>query len=244
MEKGFFEKKVVLTPDYCDMAAGLSPLGAFTIFQDLACEHAELIGVGFQAMAKKGEFWLTVHTRVDFLARASVMEELTAETWPEKCDEGAMRCYRNYRLLRGDETIALGRTQWAILGPEKKVIRFSESGFPKDFPFIEREGIQGPGARFHDDFREEDLKFTHKVCAADIDLGRHMNNVAYVRVLTNCFSAAEIASGRVKSVEIHYFSPCLEGDELAIYARSEENQTRIAMKREGKIAAMANVKMG
>lgn len=244
MEKGYFEKNIVVTPDYCDMAAGLSPLGAFTIFQGIASEHAEQIGVGFRAMGERGEFWLTVHTRVDFLSRAYIMDELKAETWPEKCEESASRCYRSYCLSRGDQAVAVGRTQWAILGPEKKVMKFSESGFPKDFPFIERESVQGPNARFHDDFSEDDLRFVHKVYASDIDLGRHMNNVSYVRVLMDCFSAKEIASGRMKSVEIHYFAPCLEGDELAVYVKNEETQTRAAIKREGKIAAMACVKMG
>ena len=244
MEKGYFEKNIVVTPDYCDMAAGLSPLGAFTIFQGIASEHAEQIGVGFRAMGERGEFWLTVHTRVDFLSRAYIMDELKAETWPEKCEEGASRCYRSYCLSRGDQAVAVGRTQWAILGPEKKVMKFSESGVPKDFPFIERESVQGPNARFRDDFSEDDLRFVRKVCATDIDLGRHMNNVSYVRVLMDCFSAKEIASGRMKSVEIHYFAPCLEGDELAVYVKNEETQTRAAIKREGKIAAMACVKMG
>ena len=33
MQQGYFEKEFTLTPDYCDARAGLSPLGAFTIFQ-------------------------------------------------------------------------------------------------------------------------------------------------------------------------------------------------------------------
>ena len=69
--EGYFKKEFVLTPDYCDARAGLSPYGAFTIFQAIATEHAERIGVGGAAMAKRGEFWLTVHSRVDFVgARA------------------------------------------------------------------------------------------------------------------------------------------------------------------------------
>ena len=111
MEKGYFEKNIVVTPDYCDMAAGLSPLGAFTIFQGIASEHAEQIGVGFRAMGERGEFWLTVHTRVDFLSRAYIMDELKAETWPEKCEEGASRCYRSYCLSRGDQAVAVGFQQ-------------------------------------------------------------------------------------------------------------------------------------
>ena len=80
MQQGIFEKSITVTPDYCDAAAQLSPLAAFTIFQGIAAQHAELIGVGGAAMAKRGEFWLTVHTRVDFLHRAGLMDELTAAT--------------------------------------------------------------------------------------------------------------------------------------------------------------------
>ena len=67
MQTGFFEKQIVLTPDLCGSAAALSPLAAFTIFQGVASEHAEKIGVGGAAMAKRGEFWLTgvSHGRTD-----------------------------------------------------------------------------------------------------------------------------------------------------------------------------------
>ena len=113
MQQGIFEKSITVTPDYCDAAAQLSPLAAFTIFQGIAAQHAELIGVGGAAMAKRGEFWLTVHTRVDFLHRAGLMDELTAATWPEPCDGRAVRCYRSYSLHRGGTLLALGRTQGA-----------------------------------------------------------------------------------------------------------------------------------
>lgn len=75
MQAGFFEKQIVLTPDLCGSAAALSPLAAFTIFQGIASEHAERIGVGGAAMAKRGEFWLTVHSRVDFYEPAYLMDE-------------------------------------------------------------------------------------------------------------------------------------------------------------------------
>ena len=44
MQQGIFEKSITVTPDYCDAAAQLSPLAAFTIFQGIAAQHAELIG--------------------------------------------------------------------------------------------------------------------------------------------------------------------------------------------------------
>ncbi len=71
MAQSVFEKEYIISPDYCDAAAAMSPLAAFTIFQAMAAEHAEQIGVGGMAMAKRGEFWLTVHTRIDFFSRAA-----------------------------------------------------------------------------------------------------------------------------------------------------------------------------
>jgi len=244
MQQGIFEKSITVTPDYCDAAAQLSPLAAFIIFQGIAAQHAELIGVGGAAMAKRGEFWLTVHTRVDFLQRAGLMDELTAATWPEPCDGKAVRCYRSYSLRRGDALLALGRTQWAVLGPEKKLMQFAQTGFPADFPFSDRTGITDHPTRFADDLTQAELVRGYTVRPTDIDFGRHMNNVAYVRVLLDCFSAAELASGRIASMEVHYAAPCLEGEELGVYCRREESGCRLAIKKaDGKAAVLAAVKL-
>ena len=200
MQAGYFEKQIVLTPDLCGSAAALSPLAAFTIFQGVASEHAEKIGVGGAAMAKRGEFWLTVHSRVDFYGPAYLMDELTARTWPEPCGSRDIRCFRSYRLTKGEQTVALGRTQWAILGPENKILRFEQSGFPSDFPFPETAAIAEAPARLHDDLTQDELVYTHLVRATDIDMGRHMNNVVYIvfcrREDRLCRMAVRHADGR------------------------------------------------
>ena len=221
METGVFEKPVLLTPDYCSRSAAMSPLAAFTIFQGIASEHAELIGVGGAAMAKRGEFWLTVHSRVDFYD---------------------IRCFRGYRLTRGEKLIARGRTQWAILGPEKKMLRFEQSGFPEDYPFADHPGLTDEPTRFHDDFTEADLCWTHPVRATDIDMGRHVNNVVYIRLLLDCFPAKTLADGSIRSIEAHYASPCLEGETLGVYCRREADRCRMAVKHaDGKPAVLAQV---
>lgn len=241
--QGYFEKEFTLTPDYCDARAGLSPYGAFTIFQAIATEHAELIGVGGAAMAKRGEFWLTAHSRVDFFGRAKLMQTLTAKTWPESCGEKSIRCFRSYSLKCGEELVALGRTQWAILGPEQKIVPFGQSGFPRDFPFTGEAGITDAPMRFRDDFAPEDFVREYTVRPTDIDFGRHMNNVAYIRVVLDCFSAKTIASGTISSIEAHYAAPCLEGETLCVYQKQEADTVRVAIKKaDGKAAVLAAVR--
>ena len=198
--ESIFEKRLTVTPDYCDASGALSPLAAFTIFQGIAAQHAEVLGVGSSAMAKKGEFWLTVHTRVDLFERAYLMDELTVRTWAEACSERDVRTYRSYTLSRGEAVIARGKTEWAILGPEQKIIRFGDSGFPKDYPFPAETAIPEKLQRFHEKFEDADLFSHYAVRSTDIDLGHHMNNVAYVRLLLDCFSALSLGA---ESVTVH-----------------------------------------
>ena len=245
MQTGFFEKQIVLTPDLCGSAAALSPLAAFTIFQGIASEHAEKIGVGGAAMAQRGEFWLTVHSRVDFLEPAYLMDTLTARTWPERCEGRDIRCFRSYRLTKGEQTVALGRTQWAILGPEQKILRFEQSGFPLDFPFPSGAAIEAAPTRFHDEPAQDEPVYTHLVRATDIDMGRHMNNVVYIRLLLDCFRAKELAFGAVKRIEAHYASPCLEGETLGIFCRREGSLCHMAVRHEnGRPAVLAQITFG
>lgn len=241
--ESIFERDLIVTPDYCDASGALSPLAAFTIFQGIAAQHAEALGVGSAAMAKKGEFWLAVHTRVDLFARAEMMDSLTVRTWAEACSERDVRTYRSYTLSRGETVIARGKTEWAILGPEKKVIRFGDSGFPKDYPFPAESAIPEKLQRFHEKFEDTDFFSHYAVRPTDIDLGRHMNNVAYVRLLLDCFSAKELSSGQIRSVELHYSTPCFEGEELTVYKKlSDDGTCRIAIvKPDGKTASQSCV---
>lgn len=243
MQQGCFTKKYDVMPDLCDAEGNISPLGVFTIFQGLAAQHAELIGVGSAAMAARGEFWLTVHNRVDFFAKAKLLDELTASTWPERCDVRAYRTFRSGSLYRGDQLIALGRTQWAILGNGGKLMQFGQSGFPADFQFADISGITATPTRFVDDFTQEDYSHTYTVRSTDIDLGHHMNNVAYIRAIMDCFPATVIAEGNIASIEVHYSAQSMENEPLSVYVKNEDPVHRIALKKDdGKPAVLCLIR--
>ena len=106
-----------------------------------------------------------------------------------------------------------------------------------------RQAIDEPPTRFHDDLTQDELVYPHLVRATDIDMGRHMNNVVYIRLLLDCFSAKELASGNIQSVELHYSTPCFEGEALTVYKKSLDDGTcRIGIvKPDGKTASQACV---
>lgn len=242
-EKGYYERSFILAPDDCGASARMTPLAAFRLFQAMAAEHAERIGVGGAAMAARGQFWLTVHCRVDFFHWPALAREVRAVTWPERCGEKDLRCDRSYSLYQGDRLAALGRTQWAVLGPAGRILPMGQTGFPMDFPFAELSGISDAPTRFRDDFAPEDRAGTDTVRSTDIDVGRHMNNVAYVRALLDCFPAKTLADGSIASMELHYAAPCYEGEQLTVYQKREGSLCRMAVKRpDGKHAVLAAVR--
>ena len=236
MEQGIWTREFLISPELCGMDGRLGVLGGLTLFQALAAEHAEQIGVGFAAMARRREFWLTVHCRIELLRPLALMDTVTGETWPEACRAESVRCFRSYRLRRGDEVFAVGRTEWAILGGAGKVVPFGQSGFPQNLPFPAMAAIEQKPRRFVDDFTEPGEAYP--VRATDIDVGRHVNNLAYVRATLGCCTAEELT--RVQTFEIHYASPCLEGETLRLCRRDDSAETRLAVKKEnGKAAALA-----
>ncbi len=245
METGSFEKQIVLTPDLCGRRAGLAAGGV----HDLSGHRVGACGRRSASAARrwrsKGRILADRTQPRGLYEPAYLMDALTAQTWPERCEGRDIRCFRSYRLTHGEKTVALGRTQWAILGPEGKILRFEQSGFPADFPFRPGAAIDEPPTRFHDDLTQDELVYPHLVRATDIDMGRHMNNVVYIRLLLDCFSAKELASGMIRTIEAHYASPCLEGETLGVFCRREEGRCRMAVKHaDGRPAVLAQVIFG
>lgn len=81
MEHGIWTREFLISPELCGMDGRLGVLGGLTLFQALAAEHAEQIGVGFAAMARRREFWLTVHCRIELRKPLALMDSVTGETW-------------------------------------------------------------------------------------------------------------------------------------------------------------------
>lgn len=225
-----YSSEFLLTPDLCGQNTHMLPLAAFSIFQNLACAHAEALGVGFASMADRGQFWLMVHVRADFLAPARLSDSLTGITWPEKCGEKDVRFYRSHRICRGEETVVLGRAEWAILGNDGRLCPAAASPFPLGLDFVSESSIPDKPKRLRDFAAESAPLFTHTVRASDIDVGHHMNNLAYLRLVQNCFTAEELCSGRISSVEAHYGTACHEGDELSVFRLDEDGCTRISIR--------------
>lgn len=226
----------------CDFSGRLGLANTFALFQDVASEHAEAIGVGFAAMRARDSFWLTVRTRVHFYERPELMLPVEASTWAHA--PGATRCDRFYRLTTGEKLLAEGRTEWCVYDIVKNAVRpTAEAGFDPGIAFCEDTVLGAPYARFRHDFADADCACKHVVQPSDVDLGRHMNNVAYLRMLTDSFRVEEQALMDVEEMEILFCLPCFEGEVLEVMRRETGYGYEFGVRRpDGRYAALAQLR--
>ncbi len=233
------ERELLVLPSVCDAAGRLGIPDIFGAFMDIAAIHAELLGVGLDAMAARDRFWLTVKTRVDFFRRPRMGESVTLRTWPEAPEH--LRCHRSYELRKGEELLAAGKTEWAVLNTKTNALVPIEDVYPAGLRFEQPTAIAEPFARIPARFGEEERFGAYRVRSTDIDVGGHVNNVAFVRALLGGFSNEELKALRPKRLEVIYRASCYEGEELALYRRPAQPGLDLAMVKDGKPALLAHL---
>lgn len=234
------EKDFLVLTSMCDDTARLSVPAVFSVFMDLATEHAQTLGCGGDALSERGLFWLVVRTKINIVNRPPLMRALRAATWPEEA--GRARCTRYYSLSDG-KFLVEGKTEWAVADIESGRPQRVDSVYPEGMAFCEDKVCEEPFSRVSADFSDAEQFATYTVRSTDIDLAHHMNNAAYIRALFGAFSCKELEEMNIRSVEIAYRIPCFEGDELAFLKRPTENGLEIGILRaDGTTAATVILK--
>jgi len=236
-----YRKQMIVGISLCGADGKMSIPGTFAVFQDIASEHAEKMGLGFEAMAKNHTFWVAVRTRVHFYQRPAIGRAVDVETWP--LPHGKVRCDRCYRMGGSDAPLAEGKTEWCVINTQTGATCPLEDVFAGDIEYSGERLLDTPYARFKHNFSDEDRVCVYTVRTSDIDMGRHMNNVAYLRMLCDSFTVEELEKIPVSEMEIMFLSPCFEGDALDIMRRKTDFGYEFGVRRpDGRYAALAQIK--
>lgn len=198
----------------CDHNARLSFVGIFNIFMDIATEHASLLNIGNDALSESNCFWVAAKTRINVIRRPFVNEELQVATWPEK--PGNIRCNRYCTISDSDSVIIAAKTEWTILDANTGRPQRTKDIYPEGLEYVEDSVCVEPFERFKTDFNKCEEISVHRVVSSDIDMSRHMNNVAYIRMVLSAFTCEELDKMAIKEIEIAYKAQCYEGETLSV----------------------------
>lgn len=220
-----YDEPTIIYPSRMDSSGKISIPDCFSMFMDIAAPHAALLNCGTEDLAKKGLFWLTVRSKIHIVKRPRLMDEVTVSTWPEAPEE--TRCIRNYSITKNGEPLVLGKTLWAVLNMQTGKLSRVDELYPDDFEACTEVAIPEPFTRFDRDFEGEAIG-SYTVRSTDIDFGGHMNNIAYLRAFAGLYTAKEWQALNLSDIEIHYKSPCFEGNTLTFQKKTVGDQTQFA----------------
>ena len=213
-----YAKTVTILPSQVDAWGRLSPAHTFDLFMDTATEAAGAMGVGWDFLMRKGMFWITVKARVRFIDPPRLLDAVEVATWPEA--PGDMRCNRHYEIRKNGEVLAQGLTEWAIVSTSNGKPQPLAGILPQALEYPEATACPGPFPMIDGDFPDPPFA-EHLVTATDIDMARHMNNVAYVRAIIDAFPLKAWKAMDVKQIDMIFLSSAHEGDTLRFQQRRE-----------------------
>ena len=214
-----YTTEVQIMPSQTDYVNRLRYHETFNVFMDLANRHAEILGIDQKAFMDRGLFWLTVKTRIRFFRRPVMSELVRGQTWPVK--PTSLRSDRCYRLLDGNGIIAEGRTEGAVMDMNTGRLANLKELFPEDLIFNEESISIEDFPRIMPCDDSFTLKNTYKVISSDIDMGQHMNNVAYVRALMGMFTVEELKQMDIREITVIFKTSAHEGDVLSMLYKKE-----------------------
>ena len=109
----------------------LSTSFLFYQMQDIAWEHADLLGFGYNALKKHKQFWVLSRLLVKIERRPEWGEDFTLETWSRGTD--GFFGYRDFSFVDNQgHPIVKGTSSWLVLDlKSKRIVRLNDFG---EFP--------------------------------------------------------------------------------------------------------------
>lgn len=201
----------------------IAPYAVLDYFQDVAGEHADYIGVGYNDMVNKGYFWVLVRTRFDVVSSLKEYSNIIVKTWPKK--RGKIDFDREYEILDENGNLMIkGISKWCVIDMNTRRLSpcrdldytcsiYDKENYPDSFKKIEDFSIDGYSV------------YEGKVEYIDIDHNGHVNNIAYARYISNAVKF--LKEEQIDSFEINYIKELRIDDEFVLYYKKENNEIRI-----------------
>ncbi|MDA3812019.1 MAG: thioesterase [Spirochaetaceae bacterium] len=198
-----------------DLHNSLKISSIFNYLQDIASQHADMLGVGYNMLQENQIFWVLSWAKVEIKSLPSYGETMKIKTWAK----GKERLFymRDYIIYndKGDELVK-ATSAWLLLDAKtKRMTDLSKIGlelpsFPEEHALKEYPGkfnYPMDGATHYD----------RKIFYSDIDINQHVNNARYIEFILDCYNQNEHNEKKVSSLTIGYKGETHFMDELEIF---------------------------
>lgn len=230
-----YTDKHKIISQYTDVDGVLKPAALLRYMQEAAANAMIADGPSYDELADRGLVFVISKITLSIYTDIHANDEIEVETWATESVRASFN--RAYRVLRDGIVVAEAASVWALLDTNRRrLVRVGDIdlGYREDEPL----DLDIPAKlRLPEDMK---LMGERRVSYSDIDRNRHMNNTSYADMICDYVFRSEI--GRVSRMTISYQNEAPFGEELKVYAASDDDVHYIRTVREdGKVNIEAEV---
>ena len=211
-----YRKTYQITTNMLDCHDCLKMSTLLDVAQEVAGDHAEELGCGFETMIKQDLIWVIVRNYVEIIKKPINFKEIEVITYPLK--PRFVEFNRETEFYHDGELFAVSRSTWMVINIKDFSVKAPD--FFKDFdddlgyfkrrirklPVIEKSQLQK--------VKEVDVLYSM------LDHNGHMNNTKYVDFYLDIFRP----EFSVKTLQIEYIKQSFLDDKLSLYIKENEGK--------------------
>lgn len=225
-----YEKKFTLTTGMLDEHELLKPHSILDLFQEIAGEHAEILGCGKTFCDKNNYGWIMARQEIRIIKMPKSIKEIIVSTFPHPANR--IEFIREYEMKTIDgEVLVRGGAVWVLLDFQtRRMLRDNNL-----YPIGEYEAqnyfdnkINKPKSVF----QNGELVTEYIVTKSDIDTYHHMNNARYANML---YDYSIVNYEDIKAFAISYHQEIKLNERMNIYRLMENNNIYITGIKDDKI---------
>ena len=189
----------------------LSTSFLFWQIQDIAWEHAEKLGFGFDNLQKEKQFWVLSRLLVKIKRNPEWGEKFAVETWPAGID-GLLALRDIHFIDANGESIIKATTSWLVLNQETKRIVKLELD---TIPLHDKRILEMNAGKVRPVKSDDEVVFT-PVLFNEIDVNQHFNSGRYLERIIDSYNFNFHEQHELAEFEINFAKEGMPGDFLAV----------------------------
>jgi medium-chain acyl-[acyl-carrier-protein] hydrolase len=213
--------KYVVKSFECDRKDTLRLLTLLNLFQDLADDSANEIGIGYDYLRTVGKAWVLIAMNVEIDRMPHLQEEITIKSWPS--DTSALYTEREFEVWSASgERIIRACSQWIVIDfASRRPVHLNE-WLPLYEPIREKVITEGRFPKLlaveRDDYSERFL-----VRYDDIDRNNHVNNAIYSLWASESLVPEYRLEHEPARLDINFKKEGLFGEKILVHTQMDAN---------------------
>ena len=214
-----FSEKYKTTWHDTDAFRRVRPSQLLVYMQEVSNHHMSAFGMSLDDLRdKRGLAFILSKIRLEIFAPLYAFEDIEVQTWT--CPSRGFVIRRFYRIMRGEDVIAVADTVWALVNTNtRELVRWEDCG---EYDFSDEEPIElGIPLRFRLPVGAEPKSVgARRIAYSDLDYNMHMNNTKYPDMLCDYLPLED--TGKIKGFVLSYLREAAHGNVLDVRMHRQE----------------------